>query len=141
LPEARIGFFLHVPFPSPEIFLTLPVREWLVEGLLGADLIGFHTRRYRGHFTAVLRRLFGLEMDADAHVRLDGRAIQLGVFPMGVDAQSFAERAASREISGRVLDLKNAHQRLIVGIDRLDYSTRIGRPRSRATSGPTQAAG
>jgi len=64
LPKARIGFFLHVPFPNPEIFLTLPVRDWLVKGLLGADLIGFHTRRYRGHFTAVLRRLFGLEMDA-----------------------------------------------------------------------------
>jgi trehalose 6-phosphate synthase/phosphatase len=127
LPEAQIGFFLHVPFPNPEIFLTLPVRKWLVEGLLGADLIGFHTRRYRGHFTAVLRRLFGLEMDADAHVRHGDRAIQLGVFPMGVDARDFAERASTREVSGRVLDLKTAHQRLLVGIDRLDYSKGIAR--------------
>ena len=127
LPQARIGFFLHVPFPNPEIFLTLPVRGWLMEGLLGADLIGFHTRRYRGHFTAVLRRLFGLEMDADAHVRQNGRAIQLGVFPMSVDAQHFAQRAASREVTGRVLDLKSGHQRLLVGIDRLDYSKGIAR--------------
>ncbi len=127
LPDARIGFFLHVPFPNPEIFLTLPVREWLVQGLLGADLIGFHTRRYRGHFTAVLRRLFGVEMDADAHVRIGHRAIQLGVFPMGVDAARFAERAASRDVSRRVLDLKHAHQRLLVGIDRLDYSKGIAR--------------
>jgi trehalose 6-phosphate synthase/phosphatase len=126
LPKARIGFFLHVPFPNPEVFLALPVRRWLVEGLLGADLIGFHTRRYRGHFTAVLRRLFGIEMDADAHVRHGGRAIQLGVFPMGVDAHSFAERAASREVSSRVLDLKT-HHRLLVGIDRLDYSKGIAR--------------
>jgi trehalose 6-phosphate synthase/phosphatase len=127
LPKARIGFFLHVPFPNPEIFLTLPVRDWLVEGLLGADLIGFHTRRYRGHFTAALRRLFGLEMDADAHVRYDGRAIRLGVFPMSVDARYFADRAASREVTGRVLDLKSGHQRLLVGIDRLDYSKGIAR--------------
>jgi trehalose 6-phosphate synthase/phosphatase len=127
LPKARIGFFLHVPFPNPEIFLTLPVRDWLVKGLLGADLIGFHTRRYRGHFTAVLRRLFGLEMDADAHVRYGDRAIHLGVFPMSVDAPWFAERAASREVNGRVLDLKSGHQRLLVGIDRLDYSKGIAR--------------
>jgi trehalose 6-phosphate synthase/phosphatase len=126
LPKARIGFFLHVPFPNPEIFLTLPVRRWLVEGLLGADLIGFHTRRYRGHFTAVLRRLFGIEMDADAHIRHADRAIQLGIFPMGVDAQSLAERASSREVSSRVLELKTPH-RLLVGIDRLDYSKGIAR--------------
>jgi trehalose 6-phosphate synthase/phosphatase len=127
LPQARIGFFLHVPFPNPEIFLALPERDWLVEGLLGADLIGFHTRRYRGHFTAVLRRLLGLEMDADSHVRYNSRAVQLGVFPMGIDARRFAERAASREVTGRVLDLKSAHQRLLVGIDRLDYTKGIAR--------------
>src|SRR5687767_11390422 len=63
LPAARIGFFLHVPFPNPEVFLALPVRKWLVEGMLGANLVGFHTRRYRGHFTAAVRRLFALEMD------------------------------------------------------------------------------
>jgi trehalose 6-phosphate synthase/phosphatase len=127
LPAARIGFFLHVPFPNPEMFLTLPVRQWLVEGMLGADLIGFHTKRYRGHFTAVLRRLFGLEMDADANVRTAGRAIQLGVFPMGVDARDIGQRASLRGVTAKVLELKSQAGRLIVGIDRLDYSKGIVR--------------
>jgi trehalose 6-phosphate synthase/phosphatase len=124
-PEARIGFFLHIPFPNPEIFLTLPVRQWLLEGLLGADLIGFHTRRYRGHFTAALRRVLGLEMDADSHVRHSGRAIRLGVFPMGVDVESIAERAVSRPVNAVALDLKAHPGKLLVGVDRLDYSKGI----------------
>jgi trehalose 6-phosphate synthase/phosphatase len=127
LPDARIGFFLHVPFPNPEIFFALPVRRWLVEGLLGADLIGFQTRRWRGHFTAALRRLLGIEMDADAHVRYGGRAIQLGIFPIGVDAATITSHAASLKVSAQVLSLRSAHERLILGIDRLDYSKGIPR--------------
>jgi trehalose 6-phosphate synthase/phosphatase len=129
LPQAQIGFFLHIPFPNPEIFFTLPVRQQLVEGMLGADVIGFHTRRYRGHFTAALRRLLGLEMDADAHVRFQGRRIALGIFPMGIDSAGFAERAASRTVSSAVLDMRRhaPHERLVLGIDRLDYSKGISR--------------
>lgn len=127
LPDARIGFFLHVPFPNPEIFFTLAVRKWLVEGMLGADLVGFHTRRYRGHFTAALRRLFGVEMDADERVTIAGHRTQLGVFPMGVDARDFAARAATRSVSAEVIALKNNAQRLLVGVDRLDYSKGIPR--------------
>jgi len=127
LPEARIGFFLHVPFPNPEAFLTLPVRRWLVEGMLGADLIGFHTRRYRGHFTGALRRLFGVEMDASDHIEYGGRRIRLGIFPMGVDAADFARRATARAVSALTLELRASTQRLLVGIDRLDYSKGITR--------------
>jgi trehalose 6-phosphate synthase/phosphatase len=127
LPGARIGFFLHIPFPNPEIFFTLSTRRWLVEGMLGADLIGFHTRRYRGHFTAALRRLFGIEMDSSEHVTYGGRRIRLGVFPMGVDATDFANRSTAREVSSLTLDLKASAQRLLVGIDRLDYSKGIAR--------------
>ncbi|MGH7617377.1 MAG: alpha,alpha-trehalose-phosphate synthase (UDP-forming) [Gemmatimonadaceae bacterium] len=127
IPEARIGFFLHVPFPNPEIFFTLPVRRWLVEGMLGADLIGFHTRRYRGHFTATLRRLLGLEMDADETLPYEGRRIRLGYFPMGIDAHSYARRAADREVERAARDLAHTPARLLVGIDRLDYSKGIQR--------------
>lgn len=127
LAKARIGFFLHVPFPNPEVFLALPVRRWLVEGMLGADLIGFHTRRYRGHFTAVLRRLFGLEMDADEHVRHEGQTTRLGIFPMGVDARDLNQRAAERSVSAKVLEHRSRHERLFLGIDRLDYSKGIPR--------------
>jgi trehalose 6-phosphate synthase/phosphatase len=127
LPQARIGFFLHIPFPNPEVYFTLSTRRWLVEGMLGADLIGFHTRRYRGHFTAALRRLLGMEMDASDHVAYNGRRIRLGIFPMGVDAADFATRSTARDVSARTLELKTSTQRLLVGIDRLDYSKGIAR--------------
>jgi len=127
IPEARIGFFMHVPFPNPEIFFTLPVRKWLVEGMLGADVIGFHTRRFRGHFTAALRRLFGIEMEADATIRHDGRRVDLGIFPISVDAADIARRASEREITNSVLDFRSNAQRLLLGIDRLDYSKGIPR--------------
>jgi trehalose 6-phosphate synthase/phosphatase len=125
LPDARIGFFLHVPFPNPEIFFALPTRRWLVEGILGADLIGFHTRRWRGHFTAALRRLLGMEMDADATVAYRGRRVALGVFPIGVEAADLEDRSLAREVTSEVLNLRSPTQRLLVGIDRLDYSKGI----------------
>src|SRR6185312_11972886 len=106
LPKARIGFFLHVPFPNPEIFFALPTRQWLVEGLLGADVIGFHTRRWRGHFTAALRRLLGIEMDADATIGYGNRRIALGVFPISVDSLDLEERATTREVNSEVLSLR-----------------------------------
>ena len=127
IPDARIGFFLHVPFPNPEIFFTLPTRQWLVEGMLGADLIGFHTRRYHGHFRAAVRRLFSLEADNDGVLPWRGRPVKLGVFPMSVDAADFAHRAGSHEVNTKVLEYKDVRQRLLVGIDRLDYSKGIPR--------------
>jgi trehalose 6-phosphate synthase/phosphatase len=127
IPDARIGFFLHVPFPNPEIFFTLSVRRWLMEGMLGADLIGFHTRRYRGHYTGALRRLFGIEMDpSTGFIDYEGRRVRLGIFPMGVPAADFAERSTAREVSAKTLELKGG-TRLLVGVDRLDYSKGIER--------------
>ena len=127
IPNARIGFFLHIPFPNPEIFFALSQRRWLVEGMLGADLIGFHTRRYRGHFTAALRRLLGIEMEADATITYEGRRVSLGVLAMGVDASGIADRASRRRINEATLELKGAPTRLLLGIDRLDYSKGIPR--------------
>ncbi|HEY9226830.1 MAG TPA: trehalose-6-phosphate synthase, partial [Gemmatimonadaceae bacterium] len=102
-------------------------RRWLVEGMLGADLVAFHTRRYRGHFTAALRRLLGIEMDATEHVTYKGRRVRLGIFPMGIDAQDYASRAESDPVLARVAEIKQSAQRLIVGVDRLDYSKGISR--------------
>lgn len=127
LPDARIGFFLHVPFPNPEVFFAVPKRRWLVEGLLGADVVGFHTRRWRGHFTAALRRLLGIEMDADATIGYEGRRVALGIFPIGVDAADLAERSSWRDVTAECLNLRTPGQRLIVGVDRLDYSKGIPR--------------
>jgi trehalose 6-phosphate synthase/phosphatase len=127
IPEARIGYFHHIPFPHPEIFAALSRRRWLLRGLLGADLIGFHTRRYRGHFALALRRLLGVDAHDDVAM-VHGRRVRLGVFPMGIDARGFAERAAAPEVKSEVERLRGAGKvRLLVGIDRLDYSKGIPR--------------
>lgn len=127
LPHARIGFFLHVPFPNPEVFFALPTRRWLVEGVMGADVIGFHTRRWRGHFTAALRRLLHIEMDADGTVAWGGRRIDLGIFPMGVDAAALSQDAGAQDVSAARLEFHAGISKLVVGIDRLDYSKGIPR--------------
>jgi trehalose 6-phosphate synthase/phosphatase len=128
LPGARIGYFHHIPFPSSEIFRTLPHREELLHGLLGADVVGFHTPSYVHHFSSSLLRLLGLETDGD-HVVHEGRAVRLGAFPMGIDAAAFEGLAmdASVQEEVRVLKERSAGQRLVLGIDRLDYTKGIPR--------------
>jgi trehalose 6-phosphate synthase/phosphatase len=127
LPTARIGFFLHIPFPTPEIFLTLPTRRVLIEHMLGADVIGFHTRRYLGHFAAVARRLLGLELDRGDCLTWQGRRVKLLVSPMGIDFAGFSERAGSSEVNAERLELRAMGQHLLVGVDRLDYTKGIPR--------------
>jgi len=126
LPDARIGFFLHIPFPAEELFRTLPERDEVLEGLLGADLVGFHTPAYLRHFAASLT-LLGLTVDID-RVQLSNREVRLGVFPMGIDADSFGSMAQSPDIEEEVRAIKgNGNQRLLVGVDRLDYTKGIPR--------------
>lgn len=127
LPQARIGFFLHIPFPNPELFLTLPYRKELLLGLLGADLIGFHTRRYRGHFTAALRRILQLEMDADGRVAHSTGTSWVGIFPIGIDAAEFSSQAMHSAVTERTLALRESGQSLLLGVDRLDYTKGIPR--------------
>lgn len=95
LPHARIGFFLHIPFPSSEVFRTLPWRREILTGLLGAGLVGFHTFAYMRRFLASLLHVDGVEPDID-RVRIGDREVQLGVFPMGIDAlQLYGARGSS----------------------------------------------
>jgi trehalose 6-phosphate synthase/phosphatase len=128
LPQARIGYFHHIPFPSSEIFRTLPHRADLVRGLLGADLIGFHTLSYARHFASTLMRLLGLETVVD-RVAYDGREVRLGGFPMGIDAQAFENLANEPAVLEEVRQHreKSAEQRLVLGVDRLDYTKGIPR--------------
>ncbi|HEX2249282.1 MAG TPA: bifunctional alpha,alpha-trehalose-phosphate synthase (UDP-forming)/trehalose-phosphatase [Gemmatimonadales bacterium] len=126
LPDARIGFFLHIPFPAEELFRTLPERDEVLEGLLGADLVGFHTPAYLRHFAASLT-LLGLTVDID-RVQLSNREVRLGVFPMGIDAESFAATAQASATEEEVRAIKgDGNQRLLVGVDRLDYTKGIPR--------------
>jgi trehalose 6-phosphate synthase/phosphatase len=127
LPDAQIGFFLHIPFPSEELFRTLPERNHLLRGLLGADLVGFHTPTYLRHFAASLTQILGLTVDID-RVHLPTREVRLGVFPMGVDAESFSAMAEEPELAAEVHALKgDENLQLLVGVDRLDYTKGIPR--------------
>jgi trehalose 6-phosphate synthase/phosphatase len=126
IPDALIGFFLHIPFPSSEIFRLLPQREELLAGLLGADLIGFHTATFMRHFASSVLRLAGAPTEVD-RIRWRAREVRLGVFPMGIDAAKFSERAASPEVKAIVDAHRAGGEQLLVGIDRLDYTKGISR--------------
>jgi trehalose 6-phosphate synthase/phosphatase len=129
LPEARIAFFLHVPFPAPDLFRVLPFRDKLLQGLLGADLIGFHTAAYQRHFAASALRTLGAPLELD-QMRWQGRSVRVGVFPMGVDAEELDRLARTVEVAERVESLRQGQPpglKTLVGVDRLDYSKGIPR--------------
>jgi trehalose 6-phosphate synthase/phosphatase len=127
LPHARIGFFLHTPFPSSELFAVLPRRERLLSGLLGADLIGFHTSWYRRHFVNSITRIMGIDV-VDDRALVNGRSVQLAVFPIGVDAKAYQERSLETDVTEETANLRAGSScKLLVGIDRLDYTKGIPR--------------
>jgi trehalose 6-phosphate synthase/phosphatase len=127
LPGAKIGFFLHIPFPSEELFRTLPSRDRLLQGMLGADLVGFHTPAYLRHFATSLTDILGHSVEID-RVQLPGREVRLGVFPMGVDAAALAAMASDPAIEGEVHAIRgDGSVRILVGVDRLDYTKGIPR--------------
>ena len=105
IPGATIGFFLHIPFPASEVLRILPWREQILEGMLGADLIGFHTFTYRSHFASSILRVLGISTPGDRAV-VDGREIKLGVFPIGVDAQMFGKLAEDPDVLAEVASIR-----------------------------------
>jgi len=128
IPDARVGFFLHIPFPASEVVRILPWREQVVEGMLGADLVGFHTYTYRSHFSSAVLRILGIPTKGDC-IYVDGREIRLGVFPIGVDAETFGRLAEDPDVQAdaRALRAEARDQKILLGIDRLDYTKGIPR--------------
>ncbi len=125
-PDVQVGFFLHIPFPSYEIFRLLPWREEILRGLLGADLIGFHTYDYARHFLSSVRRVLSYD-HAMGVIQTPNRAVKVDVFPMGIDWDRYA-RADRLPVVGEVLSTlteQYAGQKLILSVDRLDYSKGI----------------
>ena len=122
-----IGFFLHIPFPPPEILLALPEAERLIRAMLAYDVIGFQTRTDRGNFVRYLRNELGAMEIGDDWIEVDGRRIRADVFPIGIDAERFsrfAQTTAGRRTYRQArADLHGRKQ--IVGVDRLDYSKGI----------------
>jgi len=123
---AAIGFFLHIPFPSFEVFRLLPWREEIVQGMAGADLVGFHTYDYVRHFLSCTRRLLGYE-DALGNISGGDHVVKADAFPMGIDYDRFASAvdspAVAREI--RRIRAKVGDRKVVLSIDRLDYTKGI----------------
>jgi len=132
IPEATIGFFLHIPFPSYEIFRTFPWRAELLVGVLGADLIGFHTYDYERHFFSSVRRILRLDVKFN-EISYHDRAIKVDSFPMGIDYDKFFNAAKKHDKTGsNISDLQirlnkylSGDTKLILSIDRMDYTKGI----------------
>ncbi len=126
LPDAAIGFFLHIPFPDSDIFALLPRGEELLAGLLGADLIAFHTHLHMQHFRQSLRRLTGLESTVD-RLELPGREVRLEALPIGIAPKEFLDCRDQRETREQLEKLRTQYRgrKVIVAIDRLDYTKGI----------------
>lgn len=127
----RLGFFLHIPFPGPDIFSKLPWRMQLLEAFLAYDLVGFQNHRDRENFLHCVKRLLP-RVRTRRHkglivVEHRGRRCGLGSFPIGIDDQDFAQCAASEEVSQRVVELRRElpNRRLLLSVDRLDYTKGI----------------
>ncbi len=128
LPDASIGFFLHIPFPSYEIFRLLP-SEWriaIMKGLFGADLIGFHTFDYCTYFLRSALRIMGVK-DHFGEIVYNNRSIKIDTFPMGIDFLKFHKATFSKSVSEELLKLENntSGRKIILSIDRQDYSKGI----------------
>ena len=127
-PHAIIGFFLHIPFPSFEIFRLLPIpwRREILEGLLGADLIGFHTYEYMQHFFQSVLRILGHEHQM-GHFTFSDHVCKVETYPMGIDFKKFFDVSSSPQTHRRRAKLQQALSgfRTILSVDRLDYSKGI----------------
>ncbi len=126
LPEARIGFFLHIPFPSSELFRMLPWREDILRGLLGSDLIGFHSHAYARHFQSSLLRLLGLEQEF-GRVMVGDRSVRVDTFPIGVDVNRFESAMGTEAVKEELADLREETEdrKIVLTVDRLDFTKGI----------------
>jgi trehalose 6-phosphate synthase/phosphatase len=126
MPDARIGFFLHIPFPSFEIFRILPWREEILSGLLGSDLIGFHTYEYAQHFLNSARRLLNYDFKRGQLI-IGNRVVKVDAFPMGIDYERFTTIAESPEVEKEIESFheKVGKRNCILCVDRLDYTKGI----------------
>ncbi len=131
-PDVTIGFFLHIPFPSYELFRILPWRTEIIKGMLGADLLGFHTFDYERHFMSSVRRLLGYDININ-EISLPKRVVKVDNFPMGIDYDKFhnsaleSQKRSVRDKSEISKELERYYllypeTKFILSIDRLDYT-------------------
>lgn len=126
LPKATIGFFLHIPFPSFEVFRLFPQRRKILRGLLGADLIGFHMYDYAQYFLDSVRRLLGYE-HVFGQITKEDRVITVDAFPMGIDYEKFSTAANDAKVHKEIKKIRKklGDRKIILSVDRLDYTKGI----------------
>ncbi|MDT5171470.1 MAG: trehalose 6-phosphate synthase [Mycobacterium sp.] len=135
-PDLTIGFFLHIPFPPVELFMQLPWRTEIVEGLLGADLVGFHLPGGAQNFLILSRRLVGANTSRGSvgvrsrlgEVDLDKRTVRVGAFPISIDSGELDHKARDRDIRKRAKEIRaevGNPRKILLGVDRLDYTKGI----------------
>jgi len=128
LPEAQIGFFLHTPFPPPELIARLPWRDQLLSGMLAADSVGFHTSRFRDNFLRSVARVKpDVHIDGQVLTLPGGRRVQAVAHPISIDAAEFAALARSEGTEAELADLRTQFEgrQVFLGVDRLDYTKGI----------------
>ena len=133
-PDLRIGFYLHIPFPPAELFQQLPWRRQILEGLLGADLVGFQLPGGAQNFVRLVRQRVGHKTHRDQVFLPDGRVVTAKAFPISIDTGAFEELARSDEVGKRSDEIREQlgnPRKVFLGIDRLDYTKGI-RARLRA---------
>ena len=126
LENATIGFFLHIPFPSFEVFRLLPWRNEILQGILGADLVGFHTYDYVGHFLDSVRNLLGHDSTM-GQITAEDRLVKVDIFPMGIDYKRYSSAARNRKVKAQADRFRKTvgDRKVILSIDRLDYTKGI----------------
>ncbi len=126
LKDPTIGFFLHIPFPSFELYRLLPWRKEILEGLMGADVIGFHTYEYARHFLMSVHQLLGLETKL-GQIRVKNRMIKVDSFPIGINYDLFSKISKQPEVQKEISEIRRqiGDCKLIFSIDRLDYTKGI----------------
>ncbi len=128
-PRLPIGLFWHVPWPPEDVFRVFPWRSELLAGMLGSDLIGFHTPKYAAHFLEGCEKIMGFRVDRETgDVFHDSRRTRVGAFPLGIAADYFRDLATSERVQRRAHQIRSAlHTKtLMLGVDRLDYTKGIG---------------
>jgi len=124
--DISIGYFHHIPFPSYELFRTMPERAEILKGLLGADLIGFHTHSYMRHFISAVYRVLKLDCQLD-EIQLDRRVVNVDAFPMGINYQKYYDAIKNKAVKKKAEEVKAGfgNGKMMLSVDRLDYSKGI----------------
>lgn len=135
-PDLTIGFFLHIPFPPVELFMQMPWRTEITEGLLGADLVGFHLPGGAQNFMILARRLLGAHTSRGnvgvrsrfGEVQFGFRTVKVGAFPISIDSDELDQKGRGRDIRKRARELRaelGNPKKIMLGVDRLDYTKGI----------------